>query len=391
VSRRMRGALCAVIAAALVLATAAPAMARPSAASHRHGRGHGSDVSLAFTVSKPAVAGRTVTVGVPFDASGTVSPAIAAGDTSTSVIVQVFGPCRRGRASLVATVPAVLSGPDANGNTVYDASVAIASEGEYSLVTVAVQNDVVVGRSKAREVRAVLPYTVSRPRVEKKAVVQGMPFDATGTISPGIPVGDPSFAVAILVFQEGKHGAGSQVATVDGSFTGPDADGNTGYTASVTLPSAGEYQLVAVVTQNGAIVGRSGAREMVAKLPFKVSGPHVASWMQTTDTPFDATGSISPALAPDDTSTTVAVQVFKLGWRHASVLANTVTGSFTGLDADGNTGYTASITITDPGAYALVTVLTRDGIVIGRSCPRLVFVSGSQPAPFAPGNVMRRR
>lgn len=385
-SRTKRFVFAAVVATVVVLAAATPAMARSTrAVGHR---GHGGQASLPFKVSTPSVPQESVIQGVAFDATGVIAPAVSSDGTPTAAMIEVYQFSRRGPASLVATPVATLTGPDADGNTPYSVSITLPTAGQYALVTVLTQGDAVVGRSRPRYVRAILPYTVSKPHVASMFAVQGIQFDATGSIAPAIPGADPSYALALQVLSRGRHGA-SQVATADATFTGLDADGNTGYTASLSLPSAGSYSIVAVLTHDGVVVGRSKAREMVAKLPYVVSRPRVASFLQTAGTPFDATGTVKPALAPDDTSTTVAIQVFKLGRHARPSRVATVDGGFTGLDADGNTSYSASITIADAGRYALVTVVSRDGIVIGRSCARYVAVQAAVPPVTPPTTATR--
>lgn len=85
----------------------------------------------------------------------------------------------------------------------------------------------------------------------------------------------------------------------------------------------------------------------LAKVPYRVTRPQVTSFLQTVGTPFDATGALNPALAPGDTSTMALVQVFQIGRRGATFQVATVDATFTGLDANGNTGYSATVTLAD--------------------------------------------
>jgi hypothetical protein len=237
-----------VVSIALLLASVPAAFAAP------HVRHH----PAPYRVSKPSVPAEHVTMGLSFETTGVLVPAIAADDTSTTVAIEVYGRTSHGRSILVATVPAALSA-SADTGTVYDAIVTLPAAGPYGLVAAVSLSGSVVARSAARPVFAMLPYRVSTPRLASGRVVAGTSFDATGVVVPSIAADDASTTVSILVMRVGRRGRLTQVDSVAAALTGPVGDG-TGYDASITLSSAGRYVLVAVVMQDGVVVGRSGQR-----------------------------------------------------------------------------------------------------------------------------------
>lgn len=254
--RARRLTLVAVLAAALVFASVPMALAR--------GGGHGWGRRPApYRVSKPSVPSQRVVMGVSFESTGVVIPPIAADDTSTTVVIKVYTPGKHGRLVSVSTVDAVLS-PAADATaTVYDAFVTLPSAGKYALVAVVMRDGSPLATSAPRPVTAVLPYKVSRPRLVSHRVDEGTSFDATGVVTPALGADDPS-SLAILVYKVGRHGRLSLVATAAASFTGP-VDEGTGYAASLMLPTAGKYVLVAVLSNADVVVGRSAGVQMRAK------------------------------------------------------------------------------------------------------------------------------
>jgi len=315
------------------------------------------------------VAHDIVKTGVPFEATGSVVPTITPGDTSTTVAVQVFKGAISARPSEVVTVAAVLTGPVGKG-TGYDATIVFAKPGVYLLRAVVLHDGVIVGRSPVRPMTAVLPYRVTGPRVARPVVRAGVQFEASGSVVPTIDLSDASIAVAVRVFSVGKRGALSQVATVPATLTGPAGNG-TGYAASLSLPKAGAYALDTIVTDGGVIAGRSGLRSMTALLPYVVTTPRVKRPVVPVGVAFDASGSVVPTIAPDDTTTTVAVRVFAIGRHGKMALVTSVAATLTGPAGKG-TGYDASITFPKPGSYALQAIVLCGGEVLGRSELRLM-------------------
>jgi len=356
-----RSVLFSALAVALVFATAPMTMATPPT-------GTVPPVAM-YRVSVPHVAREIVKTGVPFEATGSVVPTIAPDDTSTTVAVQVFKGAMDSRASQVATVAAALTGAVGNG-TGYDATITFDHAGAYVLRAIVLKNGAVVGRSPMRVMSAVLPYQVRGPFVARSVVRAGVQFDATGSVLPTIDGSDPTLAVTVRVFSIGNRGALSQVATVAATLTGPVGNG-TGYAASLSLPKAGAYVLDAVLTDGGAVAGRSGYRPMTALLPYVVTKPRVAKTVVPTGIAFDASGSVVPTIALDDTATTVAVRVFKIGPRGRLFQTASFAATLTGPAGSG-TGYDASVTLSKPGAYALQAVVLRDGVVLGRSDLRIM-------------------
>ena len=361
--RTARSVLLGALAVALVLSTAPMAMAVAPRA------GTGPAATAVYRVSALHVSHDMVKTGVPFEATGSVVPTIAPGDTSTTVAVQVFKGAISARPSQVTTAAAALTGPVGSG-TGFDATIVFDRPGVYLLRAVVLHNGVIVGRSPVRPMTALLPYRVTGPRVARSVVRAGVQFEASGSVVPTIDLSDVSIAVAVRVFSVGKRGALSQVATVPGTLTGPVGNG-TGYAASVALPKAGAYVLDTIVTDGGVIAGRSGLRAMTALLPYVVTTPHVKRPVVPAGVAFDASGSVGPTIALDDTATTVAVRVFRIG-RHGKLsLVASVAATLTGPAGKG-TGYDASVTLSKPGSYALRAVVLRGGEVLGRSELRLM-------------------
>lgn len=352
--RGMRRLTVVALAVALVLASASPALAR-----HRGGEGR-----APYKVSKPRVAAEHVGVGVAFEASGVIAPAIAADDASTSVALNVYRPGKRGRLVLVSTVPAVLASlPETV--TAYVGSITLPEVGKYALVAVVSRDGRPVARSAARPVFAVPPYRVSKPRVNSVKVVMGVSFEATGVIVPAIAVDDVSTTVAVSIYRLPKRGHAILVDSADAVLSSV-SEGATAYSASITLPESGDYALVAAASRDGVAVARSSARRVFAALPYEVSRPRTDLHKVTAGTAFDATGVVVPGIAADDASTTVEVRVFKVGRHGRLALVDTVVAVLTG-PVDEGTGYSASITLAERGQYVLVAVVVNDGVVLGRS------------------------
>jgi hypothetical protein len=252
--RKTKFAAIAVVAIALVFSSVPMAFAQ-------HGDGHRGR-SAPYRVSRPHLADERVTMGVSFDATGVLTPAIAADDASTTVALEVYGPAGHGRPALLESVPAALSASPDTG-TVYAATLTLSDPGRYLVVAAVSRDGSVIARSKSSEVRIVLPYRLSKPRVVSSRVLTGTSFDATGVVVPAIAADDASTTVSVLVFQTGRRHSRAQVAEVAATLTGA-VGGGTGYSASLTLPTAGEYVLVAVVMRDGVVLGRSPEREVRA-------------------------------------------------------------------------------------------------------------------------------
>jgi hypothetical protein len=239
---------------ALVLASAPAAFAAP----HGRQRVH----PAPYRISRPSVVTDHVTMGVSFEATGVVVPAIAADDASTTVAIKVYGLPGRGLPKLVSTVPAALSAGVTTG-TAYDASVTLPGAGPYELVAVVSVDGSVVARSTARPLLSTLPYRISKPHLASGRVVAGVSFDATGVVVPAIAGDDASTTVSVLVMRVGRRQHLTRIATVGAALTGSVGTG-TGYDASVTLSTAGRYVFVAVVMRDGVVLGRSGQRPVRA-------------------------------------------------------------------------------------------------------------------------------
>ncbi len=319
-------------------------------------------------ISPPHVATSTVTAGQAFDAVGSVLPTIAPDDTATAIAVRAYSVGARARETLVGSFDATPTGPVGRG-TGYDASVTLPAAGRYLLVGVVVRSGKVVARSAVQPVRAVLPYALGSPRVASVRVPIGQSFDATGAILPALAPGDTSSAVTLQLYKIGVKGGASLVATIDASI----ADTGDAYSATLSLPSGGAYELIAVLTSSGTTVGRSGVRTLVATPLYKVSAPRVARAAVTVGSAFDATGVVSPAIADDDTATVVSVHLYRVGAKGGRVLVSGVAAALTGPVAAG-VGYDASLTVTRAGHYALIAVVTRDGVVLGASAMRSIVV-----------------
>lgn len=273
--RVRRGVAIAVIAVALVVSSVPVAFA--------HGRGDGwawgrKHLNGPYRVSSPSVPGHRVTMGVAFESTGVVLPAFAADDASTTVAVQVYGSVDHERRVLLDTLPASLTtSPDASGTT-YSVMITLPAAGEYSLVAVVSYEGTAVSASRARELKAVLPFRISKPSAARKVGV-GESFDASVTITPVVPSDDPAVVVTFHVYQAGRHGRLSEVASVTAAPTGPVAEG-TGYSVTLSLPSEGRYVLVAVLTKGGVVVGKSCGREVRVVAP-PVAAPALPALRRT--------------------------------------------------------------------------------------------------------------
>lgn len=233
------------------------------------------------------------------------------------------------------------------------------------------------GRGHMRGHRAA--YRITKPAVVDTKVVMGVSFDATGVVGPSIAADDASTTVAIEVYGVPVRGHKRPLLTVPAALSS-SADIGTLYAATLSLPAAGAYQLVAAVSLGGTVIARSAPRPMLAVLPYRVSKPGVESRKVVTGASFDATGVISPAIAADDASTTVAIRIARVG-RHGRLKEPTIVEAvLTGPVGDG-TGYSASITLPAKGRYVLVALVVRDGVVLGRSGQREMKAYDPEPAP----------
>jgi hypothetical protein len=212
-----------------------------------------------------------------------------------------------------------------------------------------------------------VPYRISKPSVATNHVVMGVSFDATGLIVPGIAADDTSTSVAVEVYSIGKHGRPALVTAAPAALSAA-ADTRTVYAASLTMPQAGPYLLVAAVSRDGVVVARSAARPVFAALPYEVSRPRMVSPQGVAGVSFDATGVVVPGIAADEASTTVSVLVLQRGRRHSVTQVASFDATLTAVDA--GTGYAASVTLPTSGKYVLVAVVMRDGVVLGRSGER---------------------
>lgn len=227
-------------------------------------------------------------------------------------------------------------------------------------LVLAVSPVAVASATTGRPAPVVFPYRVSQPHVVRPAVVAGTAFDVTGSVCPTITAGDTT----TIVLKMFKLPSCSQSTTVAATFTGPVGKG-TGWTASVTLPTAGAYQIVALALKDGVLVGKSQPLCMIATFPYRVTRPHVANTVVHVGDAFDATGSVCPTIAPDDPSTTVALKVIRRGDCRPHEVAS-VPATLTGPVGKG-TGYKATLSFSAPGEYALVAVVLRNGMELGRS------------------------
>jgi hypothetical protein len=252
--RRLRFVAIGALSIAIVFAAA------PAAFAGHRGRDH--RPRAPYRISSPSVADERVAMGASFDVTGTIVPAIAPDDTSTTVSIEVFGPSVGRDPKPLLTVPTVLAASPDTG-TVYAATLTLADPGHYLLVAVVSKDGAVVARSKASEITVLLPYTVSKPRIGSKWFLTGAAFDATGSVVPAIAADDASTTVEVRVFQLGRRQRPVLVSSAPAVLTGPVGEG-TGYTASITLPTSGHYVLVAVVLRDGVVLGRSRGREVRA-------------------------------------------------------------------------------------------------------------------------------
>lgn len=253
-------ALSVALATALVFGSVPAALAGGSSSSHSRHSSHSVPV-IRYRITKPKVAQPKVTAGVPFDATGVVLPTIAADDTSTAVSIAVYRLQGYHRSTPVLTVPATLSSAPGTG-TAYAATLNVADAGAYGIVAIVTKDGRVVATSEARPVIAALPYKVTAPHAATRPVV-GVAFEASGSVCPTIAADDTSTTVSVLAYQRGRHGKLTQVGSFDTTLSA--ATPGTAYVASVTLPAAGSYTLVAVVQRDGQVLGRSSAREVRVK------------------------------------------------------------------------------------------------------------------------------
>jgi hypothetical protein len=349
----------AVLAVALLLASATPALAVH--------RGKGRGARAPYKVAKPRVVSNHVAVGAAFEATGVIVPAIAADDASASVAIAVYRPGKRGRLVLVSTVPATLSSLSETV-TAYSGTVTLPAVGSYRLVAVVSRDGVGVARSEGRPVFAVPPYRIGKARLASPKVTMGVSFEASGVIMPAIALDDVATTVAVSIYRLRKKGAPVLVGSADAALSSV-SETVTAYTASITLPESGDYALVAVVSRDGLVLARSTARRVCAALAYKVARPRLERRRVTAGAAFDATGVVVPGIAADDLSTTVEVRVYKLGRHGRRALVDTVGATLTGPAGEG-TAYSASVTIAERGTYVLVAVVVRGGVAYGRSSGR---------------------
>ena len=311
---------------------------------------------------------RSVTVGVVFEATGSVTPSISADDTNSAVTIQVFKwTGRMAGWSKVSTASAGFTGPVGTKSTGYSASLSLADAGSYGLAAVFTRAGKVVARSDLSVIVVKPAFRVSAPHVAKAVVPVGTTFVATGSVSPTSPAGD---TLGIRVFKWAGRSGWSQVATVSAALTPGDV--TTAYGASLSLPEIGNYALVAVLKNGDAVVASSEMRPMVAAPIYRVSTPR-AGGRASVGATITATGSITPTVPAD--GTTVAVKVFAWGGARAGWVATaTAAGQFTGPVGTKSTGYAASYLPAAKGWYELVAVVSKSGTVLGTSGPTLVQV-----------------
>jgi hypothetical protein len=209
------------------------------------------------------------------------------------------------------------------------------------------------------------PYRISKPSIPSAHVVMGVSFETTGVLTPTIQ-GDDTSTVSIRVFRLQDHRRPFLVDTVVAAISSsPDATG-TAYDASITLPRAGAYALVAVVLRDGRAIASSAPRPVFAALPYQVSRPSVLSRRVTAGDSFDATGVVTPAIAADGTPSSVTVFVYRIGRHGRLSKVATATAGLTGAVGEG-TGYSVTLSLPSAGTYVLVAVLSADDVVLGRS------------------------
>ncbi len=261
--RTRRSVLALLVVVAFLTALAPVAVAQGDSRGERPDRrGRCDRIRPLYRVTKPHVVRPVVVAGATFEASGSVMPTITAGDTSTTVAILVLKGGKHARPAVVSTVPATLT-EGARRGTGYTASLSLPGEGRWALVAVVLKDGVIVGRSEPRDMKARLPYRLTKPRVARSSVVASTTFEASGSVVPTIPAGDGA-TVAILVMKPGRCSRASVVATVPATLT-ENACRGTGYQASLSLPTTGRWTLVAVVMKDGTILGRSEPRMIKAR------------------------------------------------------------------------------------------------------------------------------
>jgi hypothetical protein len=232
--------------------------------------------------------------------------------------------------------------------------------------------------------RIVAPYKVTKPSVPAEHVVMSVSFETTGLVKPPIAADDASTTVAIQVYGFGQRMRPVLLQTVPAALSPSPDTSATVYEAPITLPKAGAYFMVAVVSKDGVMVSRSARRPVFAMLPYKISKIRVASSRVATDTSFDATMVVTPAI-PGDSSAIVTVHAYRCGARGRASEVASVTAAPTGPVGAG-TGYLATFSFSTPGKYTLVAVLTQGGVVVGKSQAREVRMFGAPvPAPVSAG------
>ena len=112
--RKVRSILIGVLATALVVIAVPTAMALTPV-------GPLPPIVIGSRVSIPHVAKAVVTVGVPFDATGSVVPTIAANDTSTVVVLQVL---KGGVSAMASTATVTMPRLDRHSSTMPSTSAA---------------------------------------------------------------------------------------------------------------------------------------------------------------------------------------------------------------------------------------------------------------------------
>lgn len=219
-------------------------------------------------------------------------------------------------------------------------------------------------------------YRITKPKVAAPKVTVGVSFDATGVVLPTIAADDTSTTVSVAVYRLQGYHRSAPVLTMPATLSSAVGTG-TAYAATLSVADAGSYALVAIVTRDGRVVAKSEARPIAAVLPYRVTAPHAAA-RPVAGVAFEASGSVCPTIAADDTSTTVSLLAYQRG-RHGKL---TQVGSFdtTLAVATRGTAYVASVTLAKAGSYTLVAVVQRDGQVLGRSGAREVRVKSAPVA-----------
>jgi hypothetical protein len=115
----------------------------------------------------------------------------------------------------------------------------------------------------------------------KKGLALGTPFTAAGMVKPSSVSTDGVSSAVVQVFaQTGSGGSGaarswSQIATMPadwGSVTTAGKGGQVGYSASVTISSAGNYILRGAVVQTDTVVAVSAPLPLKFKVARKGKG-----------------------------------------------------------------------------------------------------------------------